>query len=321
MQTKTIRAPKLVSLLLIVSSVLFFFQSTVIQAQTTGRVPQPPTFPRCEDKLAQGRGDRAAHDSGTHGVVGKGNLEGRDDVYTLPDGNFVQCFCPTGGGTGTKTDWWYINGLPLGRVDIDAYVRNGWILQENGADWNLLAGSYLAKNSDFNCSATGSGATSTPTVSPTRTPTVTPTLTVTNPNESSCSDLVVSPREGTAPLTVQFTGKGNDPRGNIQEYEFDFGDASNNQRQVVTQTGAEIAHTYHNAGTYTAKLRIKDSQGNWKNGSGNCSKTITVKAAPTVAGSSDTDELPGTGAPLSVFFGLMIVAEVGYVVYKRFQIV
>lgn len=316
MQIKTIRVSKLVNLLLIVSTVLFFFKTTLVNAQTTGRVPQPPTFAQCETKLVQGKGDRASYDSGTHGIPGKGNLVGKDDVYSMPEGNFVQCFCPSNGGTGIKTDWWYINSLPMGRVDIDAYVRNGWILEENGADWNLLAGSYLAKNSDFNCNATTPVTSTTPTV--TLTPTVIPT---TNPNESSCSDLVVEPKEGTAPLNVKFTGKGNDPRGDIQQYEFDFGDSSNNQQQVITQTGAEIAHTYNNPGTYTAKLKIKDSQGNWKNGSNNCSKTITVKSAPSVAGTSDTKELPATGAPLSMFFGLMIVGEVGYMVYKRFQIV
>lgn len=286
------------------------------QAADTGRFAIPPSFPRCEDRLAHGRGDRSHLDSGTHGIPGKGNLEGRDDVYTLAEGNFLQCFCPTSGDTGIQSNWWYINGLPLGRVDIDAYERDGWLFEENGADWNLLAGPYLIKNIDFSCKGgTTPTATTTPSPSTSSRPSATPGPT------SQCSVLTASPKDGTAPLTVKFTGSGNDPNGSIQSYEFNFDDASNSQQQVVAQTGSEATHTYNNAGSYTTTLKVKDSAGNWKGGNSECKQTIIVKAAPGVGGSSDTTQLPDTGLPLAAFFGLMIVGEAGYIVYKRFQLV
>jgi hypothetical protein len=307
------------TLLFVFFAAIFFVLAPFAQAADTGRFATPPNFPRCEDKLAQGRGDRSHLDSGVHGIPGKGNLEGRDDVYTLSDGNFVQCFCPASGNTGIQSNWWYINGLPLGRVDIDAYERDGWLFEENGSDWNLLAGPYLIKNSDFSCSgATPSvtpRATATASVTPTNAPTATPGPT------SQCSALTASPREGTAPLTVKFTGSGNDPNGSIQSYEFNFDDVSNNQQQVVQQTGSEVTHVYNNAGTFTATLKVKDSAGTWKGGNSECRQTIIVKALPGVIGASDTDQLPDTGLPLWSFFGLMIVGEVGYLVYKRFQLV
>ncbi len=298
---------------------IFFFLTPYAQAADNGRVATPPNFPRCVDKLAQGRGDRSHLDSGTHGIPGKGNLEGRDDVYTLTDGNFLQCFCPVSGATGIESHWWYINGLPMGRVDIDAYTRDGWLFEENGSDWNLLNGPYLIKHSDFSCN--GAQATATPSITAAPSATSTNAPTATPGPTSQCSALTASPKDGTAPLTVKFTGAGNDPNGSIQSYEFNFDDVSNNQQQVVQQTGSEVTHTYNNAGTFTATLKVKDSAGNWKGGNSECKQTITVKAAPGVAGASDTDQLPDTGLPLSAFFGLMIVGEVGYVIYKRFQIV
>jgi preprotein translocase subunit Sss1 len=38
-------------------------------------------------------------------------------------------------------------------------------------------------------------------------------------------------------------------------------------------------------------------------------------------GTTDSDELPETGVPLSAFFGFMIIGEIGYILYKRYQIV
>lgn len=157
--------------LLFVSFCVTFFPPQTISAQS-GRTPNPPTFPRCEDKIAT-RGDRKHEDSGSHGVPGEEDVNGRLDTYSLSDGNFVSCICDT--NTGTQIDWWYINGLPLGRVDIDAYIRDGW-RQENGRDWSLFDGQYLAKASEFSCSVrTQNTAVPTRTPTPTRRVTGTPT--------------------------------------------------------------------------------------------------------------------------------------------------
>jgi hypothetical protein len=162
----------------------------------------------------------------------------------------------------------------------------------------------------------------TPTASPSASPTVTltPTLTPspTGPTATppaSCSNLALNVKEGTAPLTVNFTGYGSDPRGAIQGYEFNFGDSSNNQQYTIQQDGNTASHTYNNAGTYTAQLRIKDSTGNWRDENGDCKRTVTVRAQGQVLGA--TTELPKTGAPIAV---VGIVSALGWFVRKRFYI-
>jgi hypothetical protein len=154
---------------------LFFFfaaYSTPTVFAQTGRSVSPPTFPQCSNKLIV-NGDAKHETEGSHPVVGHEDIDGSRNLYTLTDGNFVECTCPSSGDTGIQTNWWYISGLPLGKVDIDAYVRDGWN-SENGRDWDLLDGNYLAKTEDFSCKNIGqSRATKTPT--PTKSFTATPT--------------------------------------------------------------------------------------------------------------------------------------------------
>src|SRR5260221_3300444 len=132
-----------------ISIVLFFCAAFITPAfaQSQGRSISPPTFPQCSNKIVSS-GDRKHEIDGTHHVPSHDDIDGSRDLYTLTDGNFVECTCPNDGGTGIQTDWWYISGLPLGQVDIHAYTRDGWI-SENGNDWDLLDGNYLAKPEDF----------------------------------------------------------------------------------------------------------------------------------------------------------------------------
>lgn len=154
---------------------------------------------------------------------------------------------------------------------------------------------------------TGTGSPSpTATQSPTVTPTPGPTSVI-----GSCSNLAVNPSSGGTPLTVSFTGYGNDPRGAIQGYEFNFGDSS----QIVQQTENTIRHTYTSAGTYTAQLRIKDSTGNWRNGNNDCRRTITVTIEGQVLGA--TTELPKTGGAITLAGAL---TGLGWIVRKRFRL-
>lgn len=79
-----------------------------------------------------------------------------------------------------------------------------------------------------------------------------------------CVDLSGNPISGSAPLTVDFTGSGQDQDEKIAFFEFDFGDG---KKQVVEKTDAvtqqltvqEISHTYTKAGTYTATLKVIDN--------------------------------------------------------------
>lgn len=126
----------------------------------TPTVQNPPSFPRCIDQ--SGTGDKAHYSSGLHQIVGNGLLEGKDDVYTLSDGNFLQCYVPPLKDVCIQTNWW--------RTD---QVLDGWY-SVNGGQWNLGNFHYLAKNLNYNCTPEPS-PTPTPTPTPVATPTPTPT--------------------------------------------------------------------------------------------------------------------------------------------------
>ncbi|OGD10650.1 hypothetical protein A2397_00065 [Candidatus Amesbacteria bacterium RIFOXYB1_FULL_44_23] len=96
------------------------------------------SFPSCESFLSQ-PGDRAHFTSGTHQIVGGPLLQGSDDVYSLADHNFLQCFCPPEGNQGIQTNW-LRSSEPI----------SGWFF-EDGAQWNLDNYKYAAQNVNFNC--------------------------------------------------------------------------------------------------------------------------------------------------------------------------
>jgi hypothetical protein len=124
----------------------------------------PPVFPSCTTKSGT-PGDKAHYLTGMHQIVGGSVLSGSDDVYSLENNNYLQCFCPTVGIQGIQTNWF--------RTDS---AIAGWFFL-NGSQWNLGNVNYAAKNVNFTCPAP------TPTSAPltlaknlfTPKPTVTPT--------------------------------------------------------------------------------------------------------------------------------------------------
>jgi glucose/arabinose dehydrogenase/PKD repeat protein len=66
-----------------------------------------------------------------------------------------------------------------------------------------------------------------------------------------------SPTSGaTVPLTVAFNGSGSsDPDGDVLAYDWNFGDGS------AHATAVSPSHTYTTAGTYTARLTVRDPSG------------------------------------------------------------
>jgi hypothetical protein len=114
---------------------------------------------------------------------------------------------------------------------------------------------------------------------------------------------------------VNFTGYGNDPRGAIQGYEFNFGDSSNGQQYTIQQDGNTASHVYNNVGTYTAQLRIKDSTGNWRDDNGDCKRTIIVREKGQVLGA--TTELPKTGGMAGA---VGVVSMLGWMLRRKFYI-
>ena len=110
----------------------------------------PPSFPSCSTQ--SGAGDKAHYESGFHQIPGNGLLEGADDVYSLSDGNYLQCF--RNDEVCIQSNWW--------RTDQE---HEGW-LSLNGGQWDLGNFQYLVKN--VNCEPE-------PSPSPSPTPVATPT--------------------------------------------------------------------------------------------------------------------------------------------------
>lgn len=165
----------------------------------------------------------------------------------------------------------------------------------------------------------------TQTVTPIPTATLTPVPTATptpgpEPEQARCTGLSVSPQEGTAPLTVRFTGSGFDKNGPILEYEFDFGDSSGFQSRIWKQKEAEAAHRYENAGVYVASVKVKDQAGIWRDGNNDCRKVIWVRGKPQVLAATKTKSLPEAGMPLDI--GVFVsLGSLGAYLYRRFKII
>jgi PKD repeat protein len=69
--------------------------------------------------------------------------------------------------------------------------------------------------------------------------------------------MVVSPRTGSAPLTVQFDASATEYiGGQITEYSFDYGDGTN----ALTRT-PQSSHIYKQPGTYKVQLKVRASDG------------------------------------------------------------
>lgn len=296
-------------------SVLFLVFTTLVSVSKAQ--VDAPTFPSCSTKIFEVEGDWMHYNYGVHGIPGIGNLEGSDDVYSLSSGNFLQCFCSAEGDQGYQTDWWYIGASGLSEDEINTFISNGWFLEQDGKAWNLFDGQYLAKNIPFSCSEPT--PTPTPTITPTPTSTPTPTPHDEDEDESRCVGLSASPSNGTAPLTVKFTGSGFDKNGEIKEYEFNFGDASGFQPQAWKQESSEAAHRYENPGKYIASLKVKDQAGIWRDGEDDCKVEIDVNGEPQVLGDQTPTQLPETG--VGIVLAVVAMGAWGIYLYKRFRLV
>lgn len=150
-----------------------------------------PDFPACSNLLGN-PGNHASHAEGLHQVVGGDLLWGSDDVYSIADGNYVQCYCPVEDNDGIQTNWW--------RTD---QVLEGWF-SVNDIVWNLGDYHFLAQNQDFDCNDgdDGNGGEPTPTPTPTD-PSITPTPTETTTPTPTPSDN--NPTPTPTPATPQPT--------------------------------------------------------------------------------------------------------------------
>lgn len=134
--------------------ILFFFIFLILPVPAS-RVfaNEIPEFTSCVNPQGQ---IKASYESGTHGVAGRpGLFEGKDVVYSISGNAVTQCFCAID-GIGVQTNFWKIPALT--EPEIEALKLQGWIYIPNGALWGLENTPYMAKNSDFSCKGTGSGA-------------------------------------------------------------------------------------------------------------------------------------------------------------------
>jgi len=98
-----------------------------------------------------------------------------------------------------------------------------------------------------------------------------------------------STTKGAKPLSVSFTGSGDDSDGSIQYYNWDFGDGTTSNKQ-------NPVHTFRYTGTYTVTLVVTDDDG----ATGKDTIEISVQTSPPSASASAN---PTSGeASLRVYF-------------------
>ena len=269
---------------------------------------QPPSFPSCSIQTPPG--DRAHYDYGWHQIPADGLIEGSDDVYSLSAGNFIQCYCPVEGTDGIQTNWWKFG--ELSQEEIDAYVAAGWVLEENGSDWNLDHAAYLAKNLEYNCGE----ITPTPTLTPTPTPTPPsppgppgPQPVCTGADLGGFAPTITEIKRVDAD-TVHACWTASTP--NADDYIVYYGMSRDNlpwNTKVENSRCVDIHQVP--AGHVYLKVAATD----------NCVVgpfSSIVEQTPQVLGATVLKELPSTGASLLI---LLAFAPVGYYLYKRFRLV
>jgi len=96
-----------------------------------------------------------------------------------------------------------------------------------------------------------------------------------------------SPREGDAPLTVQFDAHYSHDDGTIATYRWDFGDP----HDPVPASEAASSHSYTLPGTYLVKLTVTDDKGEMDFEK----MAIIVKNPPPVASFEVSHDLPPAG--------------------------
>lgn len=259
----------------------------------------PPSFPSCNPKIFETSGDWASYDSGTHGIPGVGNFDGSDDVYSLSDGNFFQCFCPSEAGQGIQTNWWNVERAGLSSEAVASYVSQGWV-SENGSGWNLYPEAYLAKNQYFSCTQ------------------ITPTPKQEEHNGPPGAPVCNAPEVTKAPLYSSANLKRIDndsikiswivTDGHAQRYGIHYGTSPDNLTWFTEVYGHETTEAVINAvpqgNIYFKVCSI-----------GECGDSVCGSDIPTVLGVAKG--LPSTGATVLILLGL---APIGYYITKRFKL-
>lgn len=102
-------------------------------------------------------------------------------------------------------------------------------------------------------------------------------------NKSPTAKASADVTSGYSPLTVKFTGLGNDLDGIIVFYQWTFGDGE-------TSTEQNSTHIFQQIGTYTVRLTITDDDGATNNDSIQITVTEKPNKFPTASASADKTE-------------------------------
>jgi PKD repeat protein len=111
-------------------------------------------------------------------------------------------------------------------------------------------------------------------------------------NGLECIELVATPLDGPAPLTVSFTGLAGDT-SNSMSFQFDFGDNTNEtiEKEITSDNGVVTqltTHTYTDDGTYEAALTVLSENG--EETSSAC--TISISVGETTGQPSAPTQIP-----------------------------
>jgi hypothetical protein len=125
---------------------LLFTSAYLLISPYTAFAAVEPNFPTC---AAPNGTLKSQYNSGTHGIAGNSNaFKGSDAVYSLADGNALQCFCAED-GLGIQTNWWKVSEISDSERKV--MESQGWHYIPDGSAWGLDQGVYLAKNSNYAC--------------------------------------------------------------------------------------------------------------------------------------------------------------------------
>ena len=106
-------------------------------------------------------------------------------------------------------------------------------------------------------------------------------------NEPPAAVIEASPREGSAPLDVDFNAQFSRDDGMIVEYRWNFGDPVNTKSALESAT----THTFSRPGTYLVKLTVIDDEGKVNSQQ----VAIVVTDAPPIAKASVDNDSPLPG--------------------------
>lgn len=114
----------------------------------------------------------------------------------------------------------------------------------------------------------------------------------------ACEDLTASTLSGNIPLDVTFSARASDP-ALVNSYRFAYGDGS-----VDDVATSEITHTYSQAGTYTASVRMEDADGVLTPRVADCEATISALRPEKDEASPSADIPTGHKLPAVFLVGL-----------------